>query len=234
MNKYLEPTRILNFNEPQIQALIEERGWKLLQEKEKIKEIYDFVRNEIAFGYNRGDDIPATEVLEDGYGQCNTKSTLLMAFLRAVGIPCRFHGFTINKALQKGAISGIWYIFAPENIVHSWVEVKYKDKWCNLEGVILDQTYLSKLQKKFTSKNGVFCGYGAYTDNFENPEVEWDGGDTYIQKLGINQDFGLFDNPDEFYKKHSQELSAFKLFMFNLVTRRVMNNNVRRIREERS
>ncbi len=39
------------------------------------------------------------------------ESTLLMALLRAVNIPNRLHGFTIDKALQKGAITGIWYEF---------------------------------------------------------------------------------------------------------------------------
>ncbi|MEE9438693.1 MAG: transglutaminase domain-containing protein, partial [Saprospiraceae bacterium] len=91
---------------------------------------------EIRFGYNKSDNIPASKVLSDGYGQCNTKSTLLMALLRAVGIPNRIHGFTIDKALQKGAITGIWYKLAPKNILHSWVEVLINDKWYFLEGVI--------------------------------------------------------------------------------------------------
>ncbi len=39
--------------------------------------------------------------MKDGYGQCNTKGTLFMALFRSVDIPCRFHGFTIDKKLQK-------------------------------------------------------------------------------------------------------------------------------------
>ena len=68
---------------------------------------------EIAFGYNTDDMISASEVLKDGYGQCNTKGTLFMALLRAVGIRCRIHGFTIDKKLQKGAMTGIVYKLAP-------------------------------------------------------------------------------------------------------------------------
>lgn len=63
--------------------------------------IYDFVRNDIAFGYNSSDDIKASAVLADGYGQCNTKGTLLMALLRKAGIPCRLHGFTIHKNFRQ-------------------------------------------------------------------------------------------------------------------------------------
>lgn len=74
------------------------------------------------------DDISASRVLKDGYGQCNTKGILFMALLRACNIPCRIHAFTINKELQKGAMSDFVYNKAPENIFHSWVEVFYEDK----------------------------------------------------------------------------------------------------------
>lgn len=85
--------------------------------------VYNFVRDNIAFGYNASDDLTASTVLSDGIGQCNTKGTLLMALLRAVGVPCQFHGFTIDTALQRGAITGVAYQLAPRNIIHSWIEV---------------------------------------------------------------------------------------------------------------
>jgi transglutaminase-like putative cysteine protease len=103
-----------------MQRLIAEHRWRDLNTYERIGAVYDFVRNEIAFGYNARDDLPASQVLADGIGQCNTKGTLLMALLRGVGVPCRFHGFTIDKTLQKGAITGLAYRLAPRNIVHSW------------------------------------------------------------------------------------------------------------------
>ncbi len=199
INKYLEATTLLNYNHPEIQKLIAERSWQALGEKEKVKQVYNFVRDEILFGYNERDDISAALVLKDGYGQCNTKATLLMALLRAVGVPNRIHGFTINKRLQKGAVTGIWYKLAPKNILHSWVEINMNEEWYFLEGVILDRPYLSCLQQKFSDREGDFCGYGAYTENFGNPIVDWDLNHTFIQEKGINQDFGLFDNPDEFY-----------------------------------
>lgn len=232
MNKYLEETNLVDYNNIIIQNLVENKNWKTLDEKNKIKEIYLFVRDEILFGYNQKDNLKASQILEEGYGQCNTKSTLLMALLRAVNIPCRFHGFTINKALQKGAITGIWYKLAPKEIIHSWVEVKFGDSWNNLEGVILDKKYLNKLQNKFSESFDTFCGYGVYTDNFYNPKIDWKGGNTYIQKLGINQDFGIFDNPDEFYNKHQQELNLFKQIIFKVIVRNLMNKNIMRIRND--
>ena len=100
-DRLLAATPILNFDHPSIAQLIEDRGWKALSQHDRIGAVYDFVRNEIAFGYNRADDIPAADVLDDGFGQCNTKGTLHMALLRAVGVRCRLHGFTIHKELQR-------------------------------------------------------------------------------------------------------------------------------------
>lgn len=98
---YLRETKILDYSSKQIQLLVEGRGWKNLPETERVKAIYNFVKDEILFGYNVDDGVKASRVLKDGYGQCNTKGTLFMALLRASGIPCRIHGFTIDKILQK-------------------------------------------------------------------------------------------------------------------------------------
>ena len=53
----LAATAILNFDNPSIARLIENRRWNALSTHDQIGAIYDFVRNEIAFGYNRADDI---------------------------------------------------------------------------------------------------------------------------------------------------------------------------------
>ncbi len=230
MNTYLKETKILDYSHESIQNLIKDRQWNQLDTISRVKSIYNFVRDEIKFGYNISDDIAASAILKDGYGQCNTKATLLMSLLRASQIPNRIHGFTIDKALQKGAITGMWYKLSPNNILHSWVEILLNGQWYFLEGVILDKPYLTKLQEKYKDCKTTFCGYGAYTDSFEKPPIDWNLNNTYIQDKGINQDFGLFDSPDEFYAKHTQKLNAFKRFIFQRIVRHIMNRNVQKIR----
>ena len=73
MEKYLRETPMLNFSDVNIQHLISDREWKDVDIYNRIKQIYNFVRDEILFGYNVDDSISASEVLSDGYGQCNTK-----------------------------------------------------------------------------------------------------------------------------------------------------------------
>ncbi len=229
MHDYLKETRILDYSNASIVKLVESRNWNQMDTVSRIKSIYNYVRDEIKFGYNLSDDIPASVVLKDGYGQCNTKATLLMALLRATGVSNRIHGFTIDKALQKGAIIGVCYLFSPRNIVHSWVEVCVNDQWYILEGVIIDRSYLSKIQSQNMASK-TFCGYGIYTDNLQNPPIEWDLNNTFIQDRGINRDLGIFDTPDAFYAEHRQYLGPFKRFVFRNIVRKKMNHNVEKVR----
>lgn len=229
LHALLTATPLLDVHHPGMESLVARRGWRTLSSYDRIGAVYDFVRNEIAFGYNTGDELPASTVLSDGIGQCNTKSTLLMGLLRAVGIPCRFHGFTIDKLLQKGAITGIAYALAPQRIIHSWVEVAFEEGWVKLEGFILDAPYLASLQQRFPDRQR-FCGYGAATPDLSAPGVEWRGEDTYIQKEGIADDFGVFDSPDAFYARHGSNLSGLKRWLYEHVIRHRMNRNVARVR----
>lgn len=228
--RYLKETPMLNFRAEAIQKLVHERDWGKLDEFEKIRGIYNYVRDEVRFGYNASDGISAECVLKDGYGQCNTKGTLFMALLRAVGIPCRVHGFTIDKKLQKGAMTGLVYRNAPQNIFHSWVEVFYDGQWREMEGLILDRPYLSALQKRYTECSGAFCGYGVAVKDFRNPPIDWNGENTYIQSEGINQDFGVYDSPDELLRAHGQEMGLCKEFLYRWIGRRLMNWNINHIR----
>lgn len=231
MSTHILETALLNYSHPRIQQLIREKQWDRLPLKQQILDIYNYVRDTVLFGYNRADDIPASEVLQDGYGQCNTKGVLFMALLRAVGVPCRMHGFTIDKKLQKGAMKGWYYRLSPNEIIHSWVEVHFEGTWLNMEGFILDIPYLTKLQQKFGECKGSFCGYGVATDDFQNPPIYWNGNDTYVQKEGIVRDLGVYDSPDAFFARNQQNLSGIRKVMYKRVVRHLMNRNVRRIRE---
>jgi transglutaminase-like putative cysteine protease len=230
MSTHLDSTDILDFHDPAIESLVASRGWTELPEPERIGAVYDFVRDEIGFGYNSTDVRPASGVLADGHGQCNTKTNLLMALLRSVGIACRFHGATIHKELQKGVVEGLLYRIAPENIFHSWTEVEFDGRWVGLEGVILDRAYLDGLRSTVAARGGAFLGYGAGTEDIDDPPIEWCGDDTAIQATGVNNDFGIFDDPDAFYAEHGVNVTGVKGLLFRGLIRHLMNRKVASIR----
>ena len=234
---YLHTSPMLDFNSAAITQLIESRGWKGLSPYAAIEAVYNFVRDEIKFGYNKDDILSASQVLADGYGQCNTKGTLLMALLRGVGIPTRFHGFTIYNELQKGAIPNYLFMFAPKRIIHSWIEVYFDGQWLDLEGYIIDKSYLNKIQESFadqcaSDKGGAFSAYGIATKCLQNPDNNWKGGNTYIQKEGIADDFGVYDQPDDFYAEKGSNLRGFKRLVFRYLLRHLINHNVAKIRSK--
>lgn len=230
--RYLDTTPILDFESTPIAALVASRGWKNLPERARIGAVYRFVRDEIAFGYNRTDDLRASEVLADGYGQCNTKTNLLMALLRAVGVPCRFHGATVAKELQKGVVPGWAYPIAPASILHGYAEVLFEGRFVALEGVILDSEYLGGLRARFPEERGAFLGFGAGTDSLVAPSNDWKGDDTYIQRTGVDGDFGVFDSPDAFYAAKGTNLSGVRAWLYERWIRHAMNRRVAAIRGE--
>lgn len=231
MKRYLASTQLLDFNSANIQNLIQNRGWRNLESLDaRINAAYLFVRDEIRFGYNSTDSISASRVLSDGYGQCNTKSTLLMALLRAIGVPCRLHGATIHKRLQKGIVNGLFYALAPTNIFHTWAEVFIDGKWVGLEGVILDASYLRGLRTSLPANTTELLGFAVGSSSFDNPPVDWKGTDTQIQSTGVNQDFGGYDDPDRFYETHGDNLTSFRAWLFKAWIRHVLNRNVESIR----
>ncbi|MEE0461949.1 transglutaminase-like domain-containing protein [Blautia hydrogenotrophica] len=221
---------MLDFSTPNIQKLISNRHWKGVEVYNRIKQIYNFVRDEILFAYNVDDSIPASRVLAEGCRQCNTKGTLFMALLRGVDVPCRMHGFTIDKKLQKGTMTGIVYKKAPKNIFHSWVEVYLDGVWYELEAFILDKKYLSQIQNINSTRKGTFWGYGVAVKDLRNPVIDFSINNTYIQSEGINHDFGIYECPDDLLQEHHQEISIFEAFLYRNLGRHLMNYNIKKIR----
>ena len=149
-----------------------------------------------------------------------------------IRIACRLHGFTIDKRLQKGAITGLLYILAPRLIIHSWVEVQHDKEWISLEGFILDNGYLNSVQKRFP-KATTFSGYAIATKNLQSPNIAWCGKNTFIQSEGIVDDFGIFDSPDTFYQAHGNNLKGFKSFLYENILRHSLNRRIDYIRSNK-
>ena len=55
-----------------------------------------------------------------------------MALLRSVNVPCRLHAFNVSKDFQNGAIPKIISWFTPAQILHTWVEVYFKNEMVGL------------------------------------------------------------------------------------------------------
>ncbi|CAM4080120.1 transglutaminase-like domain-containing protein [Pseudoalteromonas byunsanensis] len=229
MKEYLAPTPLLNFAHPAIQKLLKTQQWQYLNSLDALKSIYDFVKDEIKFGYSSDDTLSASHVLKVGYGQCNTKGTLLMALLRAVGIPCRLQGFVISNDLKQGVMPSWILSLAPKTIIHSWVEVYINEHWLELEGYIIDNAYLKAIQQRFKNHHGPFKGFGIATPCLQKPGNEFVGSHTYIQRDSIIKSLGLFTIPDSFYHRFSN-LTGIKKWLYQHWLRHIINRRIKKIR----
>lgn len=154
-----------------------------------------------------------------------------MALLRAVGIPCRLHGTRVTKVFQRSLMPEIMAKLAPLLIVHTWAEVFYNGEWLTLEGVITDKAYISGLQKLFPENKGKFFDYAVAVEDFQNLQIEWDGGNTTVQQQAVVEDLGVFDTPDEFYSEYKQSYRGIKKFIYENIGRKIMTKKVAKIRK---
>ena len=118
LNAYLEPSEVVDYNNPEIQL----KARELAQDPEQIeiaKTIYHFVRDEIDHSLDIGSDMVtcrASDVLKKGHGLCFAKSNLLAALLRFMDIPTGFcyqtltheSGFVLH-GLNAVYLDGRWF-----------------------------------------------------------------------------------------------------------------------------
>lgn len=230
MKQYLNDTTMLNYCEQEIAELVKAKKWNDFDEYNKIGTIYDYVQNNILLGYNKCDNLTATQVLAEGIGQCNTKATLLMALLRAVGVPCRLHGAKVTKVFQCGLMPKIMARLAPPLIVHTWVEVCYNGEWLCLEGVITDKAFIAGLRQMFPNYKGEFFDYAVAVNDFSNLQIDWRGESTAMQQQAVKEDLGVYDSPDEFYSEYKQDYRGIKKYLYENIGRKIMTNKVAKIR----
>lgn len=90
---YLVEEEVIDFNHPIIQGAVKQLYREAVDERDKIKRAYNYVRDEIKHSW----DIQSTrvtqkasEVLNYKEGICYAKANLLAALLRAIGVPTGF------------------------------------------------------------------------------------------------------------------------------------------------
>lgn len=93
LNEYLVSDEIIDWQTPAVRQKALELTESLPDEVEKVRCLYEWVRDAIPHSHDAGLDVvtcTAGEVLRNGTGICFAKSHLLAALLRAVNIPAGF------------------------------------------------------------------------------------------------------------------------------------------------
>lgn len=119
---YLNDSEILDYNNSRIQKKTLELSLNSKNQFETIKNIYEFVRDEIPHSLDiNGQKVAfkASEVLDNGQGICFAKSNLLAAMLRFLEVPT---GFCYQRLTHEEGY-----------ILHGLNAVFLDDKWYRLD-----------------------------------------------------------------------------------------------------
>lgn len=214
MDKFLKETKYINFSSKGIKDLAKNLTKDCSSTKEKVTNIHNFVRDEIKFGFTPNFyDMKANEVLESRVGYCNTKSTLFIALLRSINVPCRQHFVSLDKQILAGVVDpGTSYVD------HSFTEIYINDKWIKCDSYIVDKE-LYDYAKKELLKNNLKMGYGLHSKGVIEFDDQNDCMAQYVyeeESISV-EDFGIFEDVEDFYtlsRQNSLNIFLKGLFWF--------------------
>jgi len=127
LNGYLEDTIVVDWQTPVVYERSRALTAGLGSVEERLRAAFTFVRDEIAHSFDIDTDeltCNASEVLRAGHGLCYAKSHLLVALIRAFGVPA---GFAFQRLRSGGAGSDF--------VLHGFVGVRLPDsgRWVALD-----------------------------------------------------------------------------------------------------
>jgi len=227
--EYLEPTSLIDFNTPIVKRKALELTEDATSESEKVKHIYHFVRDEIPYTFTHNLQ-KASDVLKEKVGQCNTKTTLTIALLRAINIPARYHCGSVSKQLFINTIPKWAYPLTPRLIPgHCWAEVYINDKWTAIENVVDLKLYEGIQCKMLNENQKESIGCGLSKDKFQK---EWDGKtDVLMQDGALEGDAGTFSNADIYLAESETFLNPLKHWLKDVLVKKLMNRKFNDLRK---
>ncbi len=99
LNQYLKPTKLINYNHPEIIQKANELTVDFEKQEEKAQALFCFIRDEIRYVFHADREkefYKASSILEKGRGFCTQKSILFCALARACNIPAGIHFYDID------------------------------------------------------------------------------------------------------------------------------------------
>ncbi len=202
---------------------------------EALERIFLFVRDDILFAFPpEGDFVKASQTIERGYGQCNTKGALFLALCKASGIPARIHFSKISKKIQHGFWTGLAYWLMPDQISHSWIEVKLNGRWHPVDTYINDLP-LHRAAVQEVEKRGWETGFSVSRANGDpSADLVLDGAH-YSQMAAVEGDDGVWDEPADFYAgpDYLNKVGPIKQWLYRMVLP-MINGRVARLRKRGS
>lgn len=218
MDEYLKPTELCDCDNESVKDKAQELIKGAETSKEAAIRIFHFVRDGILYGADVV-DAKASDTLKRRVGFCMSKANLQIAFLRAVGIPARYHRAGVKKDALRGLVLNIVYRNLPDTLwIHCWCECYPSQTWLSCEAVLDEALYRGAI------------GKGLYTRE-QIPTIDWDGGsDLIMMTHWLVKDYGTSASLDDILKKAQRDslLPKFVTHVMLPLNNRLVTDKVRK------
>lgn len=195
-SRWLADTPLLQHDHPKIRLTAKKLTQLRRTPREQAIACFQFLRA-MPFGcLPDSTGTSAIAVLRANRGDCHTKTTLMVALLRSLGIPSRMRFVTMRPDFLRGIAD-----LGGEPIEHAYTEVLLDSEWVALDAYVVDPR-LAVAAKARLKEEDRALGYGMHRDG----TIHWDGrGSAFAQFTPDDPaslplcDWGAFDDPYQFY-----------------------------------
>jgi hypothetical protein len=230
-SRWLGGTQLLDLEDPKLRLRVRSLTQLCKSEREKALALYGFVKRMPLATPFKLRLRSAREVLEAGRGDALDKATLLVAMLRAAGLPARIRWLRMRGEILQGLTTRLRHPLRP------LLEVWLQGRWQRTDTYIFDASYMAAARQRLKDE-GSQWGWGIHVAG----AMLWDGrDDAFVGSLPIAEDpmvvadLGTWSDPREFVESQAyraQHRPLARLLQLNLVSSQV-RRGIKRLREER-
>ncbi len=222
LQAFVNPTGLCDSENSEIKAKATQLTVDCQSPTDAAVKLFYFVRDECLFGLSEADQ-KASVTLNTRVGWCVTKNNLLVAMLRSVGIPARYHQVSVNRTSLKGIVSSMLYKMVPKVItIHPWCECYLDGRWLACDVTFDKQTYRAAIAKGFFTRGNM-------------PSIDWDGRtDSKCISAFVLEDHGVHQSYDDISRNVAETNRKMgPMFLLRAITNS-SNRKTARLREKYS
>lgn len=151
---WLGSSRLIDLDDPKLRLKARSLTQLCKSEREKVLAIYGFVKRLTLCKPIKLRHRSAREVLEAGHGDADDKATVLVALLRAAGIPARLRYMELDTPMLRGLVPNMRRACRP--LAEVWL-----GRWVRTDTYIFDAAYMAAARQRLKDQ-GWPCGYGIH------------------------------------------------------------------------
>lgn len=229
---WLAATSLLDLEHPKLRLRVRALTQLSKGEREKALAVYGFVKRMPLARRIKLRHRPAHAVIQAGRGDSSEKATLLVAMLRAAGIPARMRYLEFRGEILRGLTSRVRQPVRP--LLEMWLH----GRWLRTDTFIFDAAYMAAARQRLKEQGwewgyGINVGGAMLWDGWDNAFV---GGRPIQDDPMVVADLGAYHDPQDFsgsraFREHRPPLA--RMLQWNVLSP-LMQRGIRRLRDERS